>query len=223
MARFKDRETAIALRQKGMSYSQIKKDLGVPKSTLSGWLKNYPLSQERIRELQHGEKTIERFRETMRKKKEKRLQEFFGEQKELIFPLSERELYLAGLFLYWGEGSKQQYSSLIISNTDPAIINFFSFWLTKALKIPEEKKRIQLQLYSDMDIEKEIEFWSKTLKIPKEQFAKPYIKESSSTRINHKGSFGHGTCGLRLSNTRLAERTIMSINAIAENYNKSRV
>lgn len=223
MARFKDREMAIALRKKGMSYSQIKKYLSVPKSTLSGWLKNYPLSQERIRELQHGEKRIEKYRETMHRKKEKRLQEFFTEQKRLIFPISERELYLAGLFLYWGEGTKQQSSRLIISNTDPAIINFFSFWLTKALKIPKEKKRIYLQLYSNMDTNKETDFWSKVLNIPKEQFAKPYIKESSSTRINHKGSFGHGTCGLRVSDARLTERTIMSISAIAEKYNKSGV
>jgi len=220
MARFKDHEMAIALRQKGMSYSQIKKDLGIPKSTLSGWLKNYPLSPERIKELQHGEKTIEKYRETMRKKKEKRLQEFFIEQKELIFPMSERELYLAGLFLYWGEGSKQHSSSLIISNTDPAVINFFSFWLTKALKVPKEKKKIQLQLYSDMDINKEIDYWSKILNIPKQQFVRPYIKESSSTRINHKGGFGHGTCGLRIGDARLTERTIMSIDAIAEKYNK---
>jgi len=52
MARIQDREKAIALRKQEMSYSQIKKVLGVSKSTLSYWLKDFPLSKERVEELQ---------------------------------------------------------------------------------------------------------------------------------------------------------------------------
>ncbi len=56
MAKIKEREKAIELRKKGMSYSQIREKLGTPKSTLSNWLKDHPLSKERIRELQTSEK-----------------------------------------------------------------------------------------------------------------------------------------------------------------------
>ena len=52
MARVKDRQRALELRLQGRSYSQIKKELGVSKSTLSEWLRQYPLTQERIRQLQ---------------------------------------------------------------------------------------------------------------------------------------------------------------------------
>ena len=52
MARFKDHEKALALRKQEISYSQIKKILGVSKSTLSDWLHKFPLSEEKIRELQ---------------------------------------------------------------------------------------------------------------------------------------------------------------------------
>lgn len=223
MARLKNREMAIALRKKGMSYSQIKKDLSIPKSTLSNWLKNYPLSQERIRELQHDEKRIERYRETMRKKKEKRLQEYFIKQKKLLFPFNKRELYLTGLFLYLGEGSKQQLAQLSVSNTDPAIIKFFMIWLVKSLRIQKEKLRIQLHLYNDMDVHEEIEYWSKTIHIPKQQFSRPYIKKTSSDRINHKGGFGHGTCNLRICNARLTESVMMAVRAITEKYKEMRV
>jgi len=43
MARFQDKEKALALRKQEMSYSQIKSILGISKSTLSSWLRDYPL------------------------------------------------------------------------------------------------------------------------------------------------------------------------------------
>ena len=223
MARFKDREHALKLRKRGKSYSQIKKILKISKSTLSLWLRNYPLSKQRIRELRDwNEQRIERCRETKRKKKEKRLMDFYRHQKKIIFPFNKREFFLMGLFLYWGEGSKSQTTRLSVSNTDPAIIEFFIQWLTKSLFVPKEKIKIQLHLYKDMDIDRETKFWSKTLGISINQFTKPYIKESSSLRINHKGGFGHGTCNVRVGGARLAEKIHMAIKAIADRYNKMR-
>jgi predicted transcriptional regulator len=224
MARYKDREKALVLRKEGKSYSQIKKILKVSKSTLSVWLKDYPLSKQRIRELRdHNEQRIEKFRETMRKKKEERLRGFFEEQKRLIFPFTKRELFLLGLFLYWGEGSKNQSNSLSISNTDPSIINFFIFWVAEVLKVPRTKIKVQLHLYKDMNVNDKINYWSKTLKIPRSQFTKPYIKKTISTRINHKGSFGQGTCNIRAGGVRLSERILMSLKAVSDKYSRTRV
>ena len=225
MARLKDREKALALRKQEMSYSQIKKILGVSKSTLSYWLRGYPLSKQSIKKLQRlgarrSEQAIEKYRETMRQKREDRLKQFYKKQRRSIFPLTKRESLLAGLFLYWGEGSKRRLTELAISNTDPSVIKFFITWLTKSLKIPKEKVKIQLHLYTDMDIKKEIQFWSKTLDMPFNQFTKPYIKKTSSLRINHKGGFGHGTCKIRVGGGELAEKMHMAIKAIADKYNK---
>src|SRR3989344_3590063 len=147
-----------------MSYSQIKRILKVSKSTLSLWLKDYPLSDQRIRELRDwNEQKIERCRETKRKKKEKRLKLYCREQKKIIFPLNRREIYIAGLFLYWGEGAKSQFSRLSVSNTDPAINKFFIYWLVKIIKIPKERIEAYLQLYTDMDVNEEIKYWSESL------------------------------------------------------------
>ncbi len=224
MARFKDKEKALELRKQEMSYSQIKKELGISKSTLSGWLKNYPLSEERIRELRdHNDQRIERCRETKRKKKEKRLGEFYLEQKNKIFPLNRRDLFIAGLFLYWGEGSKTISSRISVSNTNPSVIIFFADWIIKYLKIPKEKINIQLHLYNDMDIDKEIVFWSNKLNIPKKQFTKPYIKQSSIKAINQKGGFGHGTCNITIYNARLSEKNLMAIKAISDKYLNARL
>lgn len=218
MARFQDKEKALALRKQEMSYSQIKTILGVSKSTLSGWLKNYPLTPERIRELSKNDRIIERCRETKRKKKEKRLGEFYLEQKNKIFPLTERDFFIAGLFLYWGEGAKTMSKEVSVSNTDPSMINFFLDWAYRYLKVPKEKICITLHLYNDMDADKEIEFWSSKTNIPKNQFSKPYIKKTLFESINYKRGFGHGTCNARINNARLSEKVLMGIKTISDKY-----
>lgn len=224
MARFKDREKAIRLRKQEMSYSQIKKKLKVSKGTLSLWLRDYPLSKQRVRELRDcNEQRIEKYRETMRKKKEKRLQETYEIQKKLLLPLNKREIFIAGLLLYWGEGKKSDSTKLSISNTDPSVIKFFIAWLTKSLKVPKEKLKVHLHLYKDMNIKKEVRFWSKILDISNKQFNKPYIKKTSRKAINHKGGFGHGTCNVTFGNARLSEKILMAIKTIADRYNKMRV
>ncbi|MBI1866641.1 MAG: helix-turn-helix domain-containing protein [Candidatus Staskawiczbacteria bacterium] len=217
MALTEKRAKALVLRKQEMSYSQIKEILGVSKSTLSYWLRNYPLSKKRINELRgNNEKRIERYRETRRKTKEKRLKEFYIKQKGKIFPLNKRELFLTGLFLYWGEGSKTMSKEVAVSNTDPSVIVFFIKWINSAFKISKDKLKFSIHLYNDMNVNEEISFWAKTLHVSKNQFLKPYIKDTSSLRINQKGGFGHGTCNARLSNARLSEQILMAIKAISD-------
>lgn len=202
-----------------MSYSQIKERLGVSKSTLSYWLRKYPLSKQQIGILRDwNEQRIERFRETMRRKRELREQVFYREQRKLIFPLRARALYLAGIFLYWGEGSKTRRTGLALTNTDPSVILFFIHWLMQALHVSKNRLKVQLHLYHDMDIQREVRYWSRTLHIPIRQIGRPYIKKSTSGRINHKGEFGHGTCRVLVGNARLTEQVLMAISAVSDYY-----
>ncbi len=214
------REKAIKHRLEGMSFNQIKALLGVSKSTLSRWLQKYPLSKNQMRTLRDWNSVrIEKFRQTMELKKTKRLAKTYEKSRERWLPLSARELFLAGLFLYWGEGKKGFDSSVHLNNTDPNVVKFFIYWLVKVLKIPRKKIKIDLHLYQDMDIEREIVFWSRVLRMPRSQFAKPYIKSSQMIKVTHKG-FHHGTCGIGIGDARLKEEIIMTIQSIADHYNK---
>lgn len=214
---------ALELRQQGMSYSQIKNILKVSKGTLSCWLKDHPLPKERIRQLRDiNELRIEKFRETMKDKKDKRLDAVYQIERKNIFPINKRELYLCGLFLYWGEGTKTHSADLNVSNTDPAIIKFCIVWFNEVFDIPKTKLKIYLHLYEDMEIEKETKYWSDVLEIPTNQFVKPYIKKSLLKNITHKGGFGHGTCNVKIGDARLTEKVIMAIKAIRENYINTR-
>lgn len=222
MARFADREQALALRLNGNSYSQIKAALGVSKGTLSYWLRDYPLSENRIRELRdHSAQRIERYRMTIRKKKEIRYARIMEEQKARIFPLTDRDLFIAGFFIYWGEGSKQENYRIAISNTDPSMLRFFMQWLLKFCKIKPVQIKIALQIYSDMDEEEEVQYWMNELGLQRSNFKKSYIKQSTSTRINHKGSFGHGTCKMIVYGRDIFERSILGLKSIVDSFRAS--
>jgi hypothetical protein len=91
------------------------------------------------------------------------------------------------------------------------------YWYIKGLRIPKEKIKVDLHLYSDMNIQEEISFWSRILKLSVSQFRKPYIKASTRVGIDQKG-FGHGTCGLSMNDVLLKEEIIMGIKAISDYY-----
>ena len=113
MARKLDKQKAIKLRDIGYSYSQIKEKIGVSKSTLSDWLRDMPLSDKRIRELRDfNSERIERYRNTMKEKKDKRLREVYKKVSKDIGSFSNREIFLLGLFLHWGRGLKQLVAQL---------------------------------------------------------------------------------------------------------------
>lgn len=224
MTRLADRERAIKLREEGNTYGDIKKALNVAKSSLSDWLSNYPLTPKQISALERNKKNkkflaIEKTIITKQIKRQKRLSDVYEEQREKWIKLNKNkdELELAGLFFYWGEGNKRLDGPVSISNTDPEALKFILQWFTKGLEVPQDKIKVNLQLYSDMNENEAIQFWSKELNLPLSQFSKPYIKQSKRVNITHKG-FGHGTCGLAVNDVRLKEKVMMMLKVIADSY-----
>lgn len=221
MAKRALREEATKLRLQGYTYGQIKRELNLSKSTLSDWLKNLPLSEDSFQRLSKNREIsrdirIERFRQTSRKKWLSRLSMVLESQEKEMLPLTEKELFLAGVFLYWGEGSKQR-GLVAISNTDPRVVTFALYWMVRALKVPKEKIKVRLHLYSDMNLEKEADFWSQTLDIPSNQFKPSYVKKTTREGITYK-SFGHGTCNVMCFSVTLSEKIAMTIKAISGHY-----
>jgi transposase-like protein len=218
MTRFLDRTKAHELRKQGKSYSQIKKELGISKSTLSQWLRKYPLSKEQIDVLQGKSVVrIEKYRQTMQRKRNDRFNISYENEKVKLMPLSKRDLYIAGLFLYWGEGTKGDNSTVSLNNTDPNVVKFFLLWLTDCLNVPKNSIRVTVHLYEDMEINDSLNYWSNTLGIQRSQFIKPYIKKSLRLSIDQKG-FGHGTCGLYIYDIAVKTKIRASLKIIADNY-----
>jgi hypothetical protein len=214
---------AITMRRKGASYSQIRENIKVSKSTLSLWLRDLPLSDKRIRELRDfSEIRIEKYRETRRKKRESRWDGVRVAAEKTLGSLSERELLIAGLFLYWGEGTKTTPHLVCVSNTDPVMLRFFIRWLT-LLGVPKKRLRVKIHLYKDMDVQKEQKYWSKILNIPLAQFRKPYVKSSNQSGLSYPQRFKHGTGNVMFGNRDVAERVSMSLDYIRSMFGEKAV
>ncbi len=220
MTKLEDRRKALLLRKRGMSYGEILNKVHVSKSSLSLWLKDIPLTEEQTGRLKDiHKKAVEKYRQTMKLKRQARLNMYYEEQKKKWLPLSEKELFIAGLFLYWGEGNKSSRNTVGINNTDPSMVKFALYWMTKSLGVSREKIRVHIHLYQDMNINTELKFWSDELGLNTSQFIKPYIKKSKKSDIDQKG-FGHGTCGVNAHNTVLKENILMALKAISDNFSE---
>lgn len=218
MSRIEDKNKAIKLRKRGMSYSQIKRELNISKSTLSGWLSNMPLSEKRIEELRDFNPIrIEKCRNTKLRKRENRLRLVYEKASKDIGQLSKRELFLVGFFLYWGEGSKSDNYMTAFTNTDPDMVKTFIKWATKCLNIEKKDLKVVLHLYNDMNIKESIKFWSEELDLPVSQFKKPYIKDSKLTGLTYKNGFGKGTCNVKISGRDTKEYITQSLRYLRHN------
>jgi len=194
------RNKAIRLRtEKHMSYSAIAQELRVPKSTLSYWLREYPLSDEQILELRRsgwskGEASRERYRNTMRAKKKAQEQVEYTKWCKRFQDIDKNELMIAGLMLYLGEGGKKNDSQVSLANTDPAVMRLFLHWIDCCFGVSKNKIRIQLHLYEGMNIDKMQKFWQNTLGIKKEQFYKTSVRPLRAHSFTYSTTHGHGTC-----------------------------
>lgn len=172
---------AIRLRKLGKSLPYIHTKLGIPKSTLSYWLKNIELTDGQKNKLESDWKNA---LVKARKKaviwhndaKANRINVSENEGRLLLDNIDYKnnditELALA--LLYLGEGTKAQ-GETGMGSSDPLILKFFVNSLRTIYKVPENKIKCSLHLRADQNPNEMMGFWSKQLNISEENFTKPY-------------------------------------------------
>jgi len=174
-----DKILAIKLRRENKSYNEIKKILGIPKSTLAGWFKNDKKSQktrDKLSEkLSNNTQRIEKFVHQNSVRWEKWREEARVEAKKEFPLLANDHIFIAGLMSYWAEGDGKIKNPCRFTNTDYRMVIIFINFVIKILKVSKNKIRITLIIYPDL-IEKDcIKFWSNKIKLPKEQFYKTQV------------------------------------------------
>lgn len=95
------------MRLQGKSYREIQERLGIPKSTLSNWLSDVPLSEEQRLALDERKGDGARSRAiAIRGSRIRRTEVLQAAAAAEIGEPSDRELFLVGVGLYWSEGAK---------------------------------------------------------------------------------------------------------------------
>jgi transcriptional regulator with XRE-family HTH domain len=196
---------AIHLRRKGKSYSEIKERVKVSKSTLSGWLKDIELTREqesRLSKLQAtGYAGAKKQQAASLKHHEEIKKNAECEAAELV----KDPFFVAGLMLYWAEGSKN-FGSVQFSNSDPAMIKIMMRWFRSFCAVSEDKFRISLFIHSLHTKEDCQKFWQDVTSIPPSQFYKPYIKPTIYS--NRKNKLYEGTCRIIIHQRDLLSKII---------------
>lgn len=188
------------LRQKSLSYSEIEKQTSIPKSTLSDWLSDEKWSIKIKNKLAKNYKlNLIKAIEVMTANKENRYRKYKVEALIDYKKFRKDPLFCFGLGLYWGEGDKKSGNVVAVTNTDPNILRVIAMFYRKYLQLDENKLRISLFIYNDINKKFAINFWSKILHVPKSQFIKVKILESRS-RLT-KTRIKYGICTLYFSNT----------------------
>ncbi len=218
------REEAVKLRaDKRLSYGEIQKKLNVPKSTLSYWLQDYPLNEKEILKFRQaawlrGEVSRERFRNSMKKRKDALECEIYSYQKKKLSNLKKESFFIGGLMLYLGEGDKKNKNRVGLANTDPAVIKFFIKWLQDFFSVPKNMIRAELHLYENMNIKAEKLFWKKVTGFPVNQFYKDQIRKIEKRKFNYREPQRHGTCSIILASSDKKREIMITIKAFLDLY-----
>lgn len=209
--RLEDKRRAISLRVQGKSYGEIISIIpDLPKSTLSGWLKNIKLTENQEKRL---EKNIEKITTNARIKsayirRQKNIEKtktIFEEAKKELPTLMKNPLFLIGLSLYWAEGSKTN-GYIQVCNSDPQLIKIMLKWFKEICKIPKDRIKIRIyihEIYKNENCEK---FWSNIANIPVCKFKKTVYKPTPhklKKNLDYKG-----VCRLETSNINLFKKII---------------
>ena len=170
--------------------------LGISKSTLSDWLARIPYSP--------NAETIERIGkaravagEVKSRIKQKSIEEAGYLAHIELGQLSKRDLFLIGLGLYVGEGTKSTAETRVV-NSNHQVAAFFVRWFEKSLGIPTRNIRVRLHLYPDSNGPDCVQFWSKQLSIPEDQFYKSIIDRRTNKKVSNAGKVPYGTAHLMI-------------------------
>ncbi|OGN30947.1 MAG: hypothetical protein A3I92_01765 [Candidatus Yanofskybacteria bacterium RIFCSPLOWO2_02_FULL_43_10b] len=90
---------------------------------------------------------------------------------------------------------------------------FFIKWITNFFNVSKEKFKIHLQLYENMDIEKEIKFWQNELGLKRNQVYKPFVRKLTKASFSYQESFRHGTCQTIVSGSETRQEVMAAIKA----------
>jgi len=166
-----EQEAARTLRAEGWALAAIAAELGVAKSSVSRWVRDVPAPT--VPRSPGGRAARPARPHAQAERKAREIAELRAEGAARVGTLSERDLLLAGVALYAGEGAKTD-GAVKLANNDARIIEFFCLWLRRCFEVDERRLRANLYLHQGLDLDAAVSHWSAVTSIPASQFTKPY-------------------------------------------------
>ncbi|MFD5799267.1 hypothetical protein ACFWIO_38240 [Streptomyces diastatochromogenes] len=187
------RERARELRMQGWTYNQIQAELGCSKSSVSLWVRDLPhpepkcTPEEQRARMNAGLAKLRANQDRERVATKQAAAAAIGE-------LSDRELFIAGVALYWAEGAKdkpyRRTEVLQFINSDPNVIKLFLRWL-ELLDVTRDRLTVRVSIHESADVEAAEKFWADIIGLDVSSFSKATLKKHNprTVRKNTEDSY----------------------------------
>ncbi|MFB7714878.1 hypothetical protein [Streptomyces sp. NPDC056105] len=173
------RDRARELRLQGWTYDRIQVELGCAKSSISLWVRDLP-KPERRRTPEEASAIARRGWEATLQRREVGRQQTRRTGADEVGTLSDRELFLAGVGLYWAEGSKKKphrpQERVTFINSDRDMIEVYLAWL-HLLGVTPERPRFHVHIHETADVAAAENFWLTLVGADPSQFGKTTLKK----------------------------------------------
>jgi hypothetical protein len=184
-----------SLRETGHSINEISRQVKCSKSTVQRYIKDVVVHEEYVSVLKDKQRVSVRRSRLMWNQEERKAKSFLNS-------MSERELIMLMIGLYWGEGTKRE---LNLINGDPYLVRTFLSGLY-ALGAKREDVRLSIRVYGKKHIKSSSSFWIAHLGLTPEHIVGYEILENSGeTRLIH------GMCRVRIQKSQRFFKRIMSM------------
>lgn len=189
------RERARELRLQGWTYDQIQVALGCSKSSISLWVRDLP-KPERRDPTEQAKLAAQRRWEHELAVREERRQETKAAAAQEIGDMSDRNLFIAGVALYWAEGTKDKPHArrerVTFVNSDATMIRLFLAWL-ELLGVERGRICYRVMIHESADVSAAEHYWADVVQSDLSSFGKTTLKHHNPKTVRkNTGDDYHG-------------------------------
>ncbi|MGK9464545.1 hypothetical protein ACSLFT_31615 [Streptomyces sp. G6] len=179
------RAKARELRLQGWTYDQIEAELGCSKGSISLWVRDLPKPERRDPTEQAKLAARKRWEHELAVREERRQQTKEAAAAE-IGALSDRDLFLGGVALYWAEGTKDKPHArrerVTFVNSDANMIRLFLSWLA-LLNVEREHITYRVMIHETADVESAEAYWADVVQADRGSFGKTTLKRHNPKTV----------------------------------------
>ncbi|MFF7175293.1 hypothetical protein [Streptomyces pseudovenezuelae] len=179
------RAKARELRLQGWTYDRIEAELGCSRSSVSLWVRDLPKPERRNPKEQAKLAARKRWEHELAVRDEQRLETKAAAARE-IGELSDRELFVAGVALYWAEGTKDKpyarRERVTFVNSDPGMIRLFLAWLD-LLGVKRDDVGYRVMIHESADVSSAEQYWAELVQADRSSFGKTTLKQHNPKTV----------------------------------------
>ncbi|MGP3946060.1 hypothetical protein [Streptomyces sp. 6N106] len=191
------RARAREMRLQGMTYDRIQLELGCSKSSISLWVRDLPKPDRPTRTREEASAIAKRgWEATLRQREIERQRTKLAAARE-VGELTDRELFLVGVGLYWSEGAKSKPHNpterATFINSDPDMIQLYLAWLS-LLGVEPERLRYRVTIHESAQVADAERYWAETIGVNVTALERTTLKKHNPKTVRKNVGEGYRGC-----------------------------